>query len=267
MGRKKIEIKKIEKKKALEVTFSKRRTGLFKKVGDLCSLCGVEATVIVFSPAGRPFVFGHPSADSVIDRFLHQEPHSSASMGCGKRQCLGAPEMLQVGGEREEAPAMGNREDGFWWAGGGQGTERGQRQCLGVPERPEVGREREEAAVIGDGKAGFWWDAPIENMGLSELERFKASIEEFREKVADRVEEMTMMMMESGPSNAMAEYATPPGPQPQHQFQCQPHEHDSSPLLDGVPYGFPSPTVSNLDIDFDIDIDFDFDFEFDEVLF
>ena len=224
MGRKKIEIKKIEKKKALEVTFSKRRTGLFKKVGDLCSLCGVEATVIVFSPAGRPFVFGHPSADSVIDRFLHQEPHSSASMGRGKRQCLGAPEMLQVGGEREEA------------------------------------------AVIGDGKAGFWWDAPIENMGLSELERFKASIEEFREKVADRVEEMTMMMMESGPSNAMAEYATPPGPQPQHQFQCQPHEHDSSPLLDGVPYGFPSPTVSNLDIDFDIDIDFDFDFEFDEVL-
>ncbi|KAJ9691050.1 hypothetical protein PVL29_013290 [Vitis rotundifolia] len=238
MGRKKVEIKKIEKKKSLAVT-SKRRTGLFKRVGDLC---GVEATVIVFSPAGRPFVYGHPSADSVIDRFLHQEPHSSASMGRGQRQCLGL--------------RKGCKEDGFWRAGGGQGNERGQRQFLGVQERPEVGREREEAAVIGDGEAGFWWDAPIENMGLSEMERFKASIEEFREKVADRVVEMTMTMV-SGPSNATVEYATPPGSQPQHQFQCQPHEHDSSPLLDGAPYGFASPMVSNFDFDFD---DFDFDF-------
>ena len=82
-------------------------------------------------------------------------------------------------GEREEAPAMGNREDGFWWAGGGQGNGPGQRQCLGVPKRPEVGREREEVAVIRDGEAGFWWDAPIENIGLFELECFKASIEQF----------------------------------------------------------------------------------------
>ncbi|WJZ85753.1 hypothetical protein VitviT2T_005273 [Vitis vinifera] len=51
MGRQKIEIKKIEKKRSLEVTFSKCQTGLFKKAGELCFLCSVEAIVIVFSPS------------------------------------------------------------------------------------------------------------------------------------------------------------------------------------------------------------------------
>ena len=54
IGRQKIEIKKIEKKRSLEVTFSKRRTGLFKKAGELCFLCSVEVAVIVFSPGKGP---------------------------------------------------------------------------------------------------------------------------------------------------------------------------------------------------------------------
>ncbi|KAA8519520.1 hypothetical protein F0562_013776 [Nyssa sinensis] len=51
MGRQKIEIKKIEKKNNLQVTFSKRRTGLFKKAAQLSALCGAEVAVIVMSPA------------------------------------------------------------------------------------------------------------------------------------------------------------------------------------------------------------------------
>ncbi|KAL6333580.1 hypothetical protein AAG906_028765 [Vitis piasezkii] len=143
MGRKKIEIRKIEKKSSLEVTFSKRRTGLFKKAGELCVLCGAEAAVIVFSPGGRAFVF-----------VVHGQV---------------------------------------------------QRQYLEAVGRAEVKEE-----------GGFWWDAPIENMELNELEQFKGSLEKLREKVADRVAEMILMMvMESesgaGPSSTtMVEYAAPP---------------------------------------------------------
>ncbi|RVW92258.1 Agamous-like MADS-box protein AGL62 [Vitis vinifera] len=54
MRRQKIKIKKIEKKRSLEVTFSERRTGLFKKAGELYFLCSVEAAVIVFSPSRGP---------------------------------------------------------------------------------------------------------------------------------------------------------------------------------------------------------------------
>ncbi|PHT65082.1 Agamous-like MADS-box protein AGL62 [Capsicum annuum] len=70
MGRQKIKIAKIEVKNHLQVTFSKRRSGLFKKASELCTLCGVEIAIIVFSPARKVFSFGHPNVESLIDRFL-----------------------------------------------------------------------------------------------------------------------------------------------------------------------------------------------------
>ncbi|XP_010655803.1 agamous-like MADS-box protein AGL23 [Vitis vinifera] len=78
MGRRKIEIRKIEKKSFLEVTFSKCQTGLFKKVGKLCVLCGAEAVVIVFSLGGRAFVFDHPIVKAVIDHFLKCDTDTSS---------------------------------------------------------------------------------------------------------------------------------------------------------------------------------------------
>ncbi|GKA41669.1 agamous-like MADS-box protein AGL62 [Tanacetum coccineum] len=61
-GRKKIPIKKIR----LQVTFSKRRTGLFKKASELCVLTGAEMAILVQSPGGHCYAFGHPC---VIDRY------------------------------------------------------------------------------------------------------------------------------------------------------------------------------------------------------
>ncbi|KAF7127889.1 hypothetical protein RHSIM_Rhsim11G0149200 [Rhododendron simsii] len=46
MGRQKIKIAKIEIKNHLQVTFSKRRSGLFKKASELCTLCGVEIAIL-----------------------------------------------------------------------------------------------------------------------------------------------------------------------------------------------------------------------------
>ncbi|KAL8241168.1 hypothetical protein R6Q59_014523 [Mikania micrantha] len=70
LGRQKIKIAKIQIKNHLQVTFSKRRSGLFKKASELCTLCGVEIAIVVFSPAGKVFSFGHPKVESVTDRFL-----------------------------------------------------------------------------------------------------------------------------------------------------------------------------------------------------
>lgn len=72
-GRKKIEIKKIEETNSRQVTFSKRRTGLFKKASELCVLTGAQVAILVNSPGGRVFAFGHPNADDIVDRYLNQE--------------------------------------------------------------------------------------------------------------------------------------------------------------------------------------------------
>ncbi|KAL9317338.1 hypothetical protein ACSQ67_013855 [Phaseolus vulgaris] len=52
-GRQKIEMKKMSKESNLQVTFSKRRTGLFKKASELCTLCAADVALVVFSPERR----------------------------------------------------------------------------------------------------------------------------------------------------------------------------------------------------------------------
>nr|GEZ01307.1 agamous-like MADS-box protein AGL62 [Tanacetum cinerariifolium] len=69
-GRKKIEIKKIEENSSRQVTFSKRRNGLFKKAAEVCVLTGAKIAIIVNSPGGRVFAFGHPNVDALINTYL-----------------------------------------------------------------------------------------------------------------------------------------------------------------------------------------------------
>ncbi|GKA76250.1 agamous-like MADS-box protein AGL62 [Tanacetum coccineum] len=72
-GRKKIEIKKTEEKNNRQVTFSKRRNGLFKKAAELCVLTGAKIAFIVNSPGGRVFAFGHPNVDALINTYIANE--------------------------------------------------------------------------------------------------------------------------------------------------------------------------------------------------
>ncbi|KAG9144383.1 hypothetical protein Leryth_017521 [Lithospermum erythrorhizon] len=70
IGRQRIEIKKISKKTKLQVSFTKRRKGLFKKIAELHKLWGVNAAVFVVSPGGKPFSFGTPSTECFINHYL-----------------------------------------------------------------------------------------------------------------------------------------------------------------------------------------------------
>ncbi|KAK2993301.1 hypothetical protein RJ640_000016 [Escallonia rubra] len=57
MGRRKVEMKRIEDKSSRQVTFSKRRGGLMKKARELSVLCGVDVGVVVFSCSGKLYDF------------------------------------------------------------------------------------------------------------------------------------------------------------------------------------------------------------------
>ncbi|CAJ1937046.1 unnamed protein product [Sphenostylis stenocarpa] len=77
MGRRKIEIAAVKDPNTRQVTFSKRRTGLFKKANELSVLCGAEIAIVVFSIGNRPYSFGHPGVDVVAAKFLEQEIESN----------------------------------------------------------------------------------------------------------------------------------------------------------------------------------------------
>ncbi|KAH6773163.1 hypothetical protein C2S52_003982 [Perilla frutescens var. hirtella] len=67
-GRQKVSMVKMANHSNLQVTFSKRRAGLFKKASELCTLCAADAAIIVFSPANKVYCFGHPNVKTVVDR-------------------------------------------------------------------------------------------------------------------------------------------------------------------------------------------------------
>ncbi|XP_075493088.1 MADS-box protein AGL24-like isoform X1 [Primulina tabacum] len=68
MVRQKIEIKRIDNLTARQVTFSKRRRGLFKKAQELSTLCDAELGLIVFSATGKLFSFSSSSMTQLIQR-------------------------------------------------------------------------------------------------------------------------------------------------------------------------------------------------------
>ncbi|XVE93622.1 hypothetical protein REPUB_Repub01dG0209900 [Reevesia pubescens] len=68
MTRQKIQIKKIDNTAARQVTFSKRRRGLFKKALELSTLCDADIALIVFSATGKLFEYSSTSTGQVIER-------------------------------------------------------------------------------------------------------------------------------------------------------------------------------------------------------
>lgn len=57
MAREKIKIRKIDNITARQVTFSKRRRGIFKKAEELSVLCDADIALIIFSATGKLFDF------------------------------------------------------------------------------------------------------------------------------------------------------------------------------------------------------------------
>ena len=156
LGRQKIKIAKIQIKNHLQVTFSKRRSGLFKKASELCTLCGVEIAIVVFSPAGKVFSFGHPKVESVIDRFLARNPNLNTT----SLHLVEAHRIASIPELNMQLTHMLNE------------LEAEKKRTETLDEMRKTSRSQ------------FWWEAPIEDLSLHEIEQLKDSMEELKKTVA-----------------------------------------------------------------------------------
>ncbi|KAD5961934.1 hypothetical protein E3N88_13407 [Mikania micrantha] len=162
LGRQKIKIAKIQIKNHLQVTFSKRRSGLFKKASELCTLCGVEIAIVVFSPAGKVFSFGHPKVESVTDRFLARNTN------------LGPTSLHLVESHRiASIPEL-------------------NLQLMYMLNELEAEKKRSETLdeMRKHSQSQFWWEAPIEDLNLHELEQLKDSMEELKKSVVTQANKL-----------------------------------------------------------------------------
>ncbi|XP_054778091.1 agamous-like MADS-box protein AGL61 [Prosopis cineraria] len=174
-GRKKIEIKEIDKDSNKQVTFSKRRTGLFKKASELCVLCNAQVAMIVFSPADKAFCFGQPNVEAVLLRYLRggTEDHDEPAI----RQAASETSPVyyeELNRQHEEAVKALEME----------------KQQL---------EEIENVAKVWN--RGNWWDEPIDEMDLDQLEQYVVAMHELRRKAAEKADEMMRVaIMPSVPS-------------------------------------------------------------------
>ncbi|MCD7472703.1 hypothetical protein HAX54_014032 [Datura stramonium] len=162
MGRQKIKIAKIEVKNHLQVTFSKRRSGLFKKASELCTLCGVEIGIIVFSPARKVFSFGHPNVESIIERFLSRNDPNNNPTANNSLHLVEAHRNASV-----------------------RGLNLQLTQILG---EVEIEKKRGESLdqMRKTSQSQYWWEAPISQLDLQELEQLKESMEDLRKNVTNQ---------------------------------------------------------------------------------
>lgn len=150
MGKRKIEIKKISDKKTLKVTCSKRRKGLFRKADDFCSKTGAHIAIITFSPGDKPFTFGHPSVESIIDRY------ELCAQNSNDNEILDEDLDLEASQERREE--------------------------VGLSEKENESLEREEVYMSDDEKE------LLEGMGLNDLKQYARWVEDERNKLIWKIE-------------------------------------------------------------------------------
>ncbi|KAF9688982.1 hypothetical protein SADUNF_Sadunf01G0044500 [Salix dunnii] len=88
MGRKKVELKRIENKISRQVTFSKRRSGLIKKAHELSVLCDVQVALLIFSNRGKLYEFSSiASIARILERYeSHFEVMAASSKGANESE-------------------------------------------------------------------------------------------------------------------------------------------------------------------------------------
>ena len=163
IGRQKIEIKELDSRSKQQVTFSKRRAGLFKKASELCVLCGAKVAIFVISHSNNMFCFGHPDVETILERYVKGQTYSDSS----------SQELLVPVDEFNRQYAELQKEL--------------EREKMRLAEIEEANKKVENNNV------GFWWDKPVdENMGLEELEHYTRALQEMRRRVSTKVKEFRM---------------------------------------------------------------------------
>ncbi|CAA2993429.1 agamous-like MADS-box AGL62 [Olea europaea subsp. europaea] len=170
-GKRKIEIQKIDKKTSLQVSFSKRRKGLFKKAAETRLLCGTDVAIVIQSPGNKFFTFGEPSVESILNRWQFLDDAHNPVV--------------------EE---MGKSEREFWWVN--ENLERMELRELGSFEeiltrlRDDVSNRASHNPVVeemGKTERGFWWvNENLERMELRELGAFEEILTGLRDEVSNR---------------------------------------------------------------------------------
>jgi hypothetical protein len=147
-GRQHREIRLVENQQSRQVTFSKRKAGIYKKASELALLCHANLAIVVFSECDNAFAFGSPSVDAVLGGAV--------------------PAAADEEWEHLEALVRETKEKG-------EQVKAEEARMRAIAEKVEE--------VQRKGGEQFWWQADVEQLGKAELPEFLKALERARDTV------------------------------------------------------------------------------------
>ncbi|WCJ38833.1 Agamous-like MADS-box protein AGL62 [Euphorbia peplus] len=157
-----LEMKKIEKVEARLVTFSKRRSGIYKKASELVALTGTQIAFMVYSPSGKPFVFAHPSLEPLANHFLDRpgEPVDKTHPMVEVHRVIRMEKMT--------------------------------KQYNDLLQQVEVEEDKEsDLKQKMKGVEKGWWDTPIKEQSLQQLGETEAKLKHIHKELIKNIQERT----------------------------------------------------------------------------
>ncbi|CAM8904258.1 unnamed protein product [Rhodiola kirilowii] len=164
-GRKKIEMKLVKKKSNRMVTFSKRRMSIFGKASELSTLCGAQVAIMIFSPGGKLYSFGHPSVEAVMARFESRNWHN------------GSPDQFSPSPYGADSMRLAYKAEK---------TRRLKMELEMILQRIESEKRKSRALDLAwDGVCArnHWWNTKIKEMNLPWCKEMKKRLMELKMKV------------------------------------------------------------------------------------
>lgn len=79
MGRRKIDIVRIDNARHRLLTYTKRKQGLIRKATELSILCGAEVGVIIFGSDEKMTIYSSSSIDEIVERWKEHKDDPEAS--------------------------------------------------------------------------------------------------------------------------------------------------------------------------------------------
>ena len=163
------------------ITFSKRRSGIYKKAGELSTLCGAEYGVLIFSPTGKAFSMGHPSMEAITNKTLYENPLKND----GTLNLVEAHSRFRLNQLHQKY------------------TE--------LFRKMEVAKKREK--ILGKkvkNRRKGWWEECVSELGMDELEQMATKIKMVYENVQGRVNELRNIRASSSSLTFSVVDKTPP---------------------------------------------------------
>ncbi|PHU10380.1 hypothetical protein BC332_22240 [Capsicum chinense] len=165
-GRQRIDIAKMQNESKLQVTFSKRRAGLFKKASELCTLCGAEIAIVIFSPGRKVYSFGHPSVELLVDRFL---------------------------GTNLPPPNNAGHYNHLLVNHRNAGLRELNKKVMDMEEIFRMEKARGESILDIRRANGGWWEAPINALNLSQLQQLMEAMKFLKQDVEKEAQQLQMV--------------------------------------------------------------------------